>query len=347
MQKSFLPVLLSCLLLLPCSNLLAQGFKNPVEYMEYMNKEQTSISKNLWSYISAVAHGKRARKVEKRRQKLIITTRQAQQKISRMPPYNGDISLRDSVVSYLRMSYSILNEDYAKIVDMEEIAEQSYDQMEAYLMAKEQANDKLDQAGDMLTQQQRLFAEKHGIKLREEKSKLSAKLEKAGTVFKYYNQLYLIFFKSYKQEAYLLAALQDNDLSALEQNKNSLLKFSEQGLSMLDTIPRFKGDATLKIACTQLMNFYKVEAAEKFPSIIDFYLKKEKYEQLNRSFESKKKSELRQEDIDQYNTAVNNYNQAIAQFNSTNEQLNKQRSRMLDNWNKSVQTFMDKQTPKY
>lgn len=346
MQKTFLLLLTACLLLLPSRNLMAQQFENAGAYIAYMGKEQTEVSKNLWSYISAVAHGKRARKIEKRREKLIDATRQARYKISRMPSYKGDVSLRDSVVSYLQMSFDVLNNDYAKIVNMEEIAEQSYDQMEAFLMAKEQANDKLDQASEMLNQQQMLFAEKHGINLRDDKSKLSAKLEKAGDVFKYYNQIYLIFFKSYKQEAYLMTALENNDLSALEQNKNALLKFSEEGLAKLDTIPRYKSDATLKIACIQLMNFYKMEAAEKFPLIIDFYLKKEKFEKLSSTFESKKQSELKQEDVDQYNAAVSDYNQAIAQLNSTSDQLNKLHGKMLDNWNQAVENFMDKQTPK-
>ncbi len=346
MQKLLLLILLFCLLLVSTSRLLAQDFNNPAEYLGYMNKEQTSISENMWSYISAVAHGKRARKIEKRREKLIATTREVQYKIRSMPSYKGDGSLRDSVVSYLQLNYSILNDDYAKIVDMEEIAEQSYDLMEALLTAKEQANDKLDKAAEMLNQQQKIFAEKHGIKLSEDRSKLTANLEKAGDVFKYYNQIYLIFFKSYKQEAYLMAALEKHDLSALEQNKNSLLKFSEEGLMKLDTIPRFKSDATLKIACTQLMAFYKMEAAEKFPIIMDFYLKKENFEKLSRTFENKKQSELTQEDVDQYNTAVSDYNQAIAQLNATNEQLNKLRGQTLDKWNSSVNNFMDKHTPK-
>lgn len=349
MKRTFtlLTSVLFLLFLSGSQQVVAQDFKNAAEYMSFMGKKQTAISKDLWSYISAVAHGKRAKKIEKRRQELIATSRSAQYEIQKMPPFEGDASLRDSVVSYLKLSHDILNEDYARIVDMEEIAEQSYDLMEAYLMAKELANDKLDQAGEMLVQQQQLFAQKHNINLSENKSKLSEKLEKAGDVFKYYNQFYLIFFKSYKQEAYLMDALESNDLSALEQNKNALLKFSEEGLHKLDTMPRFKNDATLKLACIQMMNFYKMEAADKFPAIIDFYLKKEEFEKIKISFDAKKQSELTQQDIDQYNTAVNDYNKAIATFSSTNDQLNKLRGKMLDNWNKTTTAFMDKQTPRY
>ncbi len=63
-----------------------------------------------------------------------------------MPSYNGNKALRDSAVSYLKILYSVFNEDYSKLVNMEEIAEQSYDAMEAYLLAQEKAGEKLDQA---------------------------------------------------------------------------------------------------------------------------------------------------------------------------------------------------------
>lgn len=343
--KSIL-LLTLCTLCFTVRPALAQDFKDPVAYMSFMGEENKAISKDLWSYISAVAHGKRAKKIEKRRKELITTTQNAKRKISRMPPFQGDTGLRDSVVAFLHLNYIVLKEDYGKIVDMEEISEQSYDNMEAFLMAKELANEKLDRAGEMLEEQNKVFADKHKINLTESKSNLSKKLEKAGDVFKYYNQVYLIFFKSYKQESYLIEAMQKGDLNALEQNKNSLLKFSEEGLLKLESIPRYKNDATLKLACIRMLDFYKMEAGEKIPEAVEFYLKGENMEKLKKAFDSKKQSELTQADVDQYNNAINDYNQTLSRFNNTNEMLNKMREKALDNWNRSVETFLDKQTPK-
>jgi hypothetical protein len=55
----------------------AQDFENPVQYMDYINKQQTNISKKFLSYNSAVSHGKRARKVEKLRLKLLDEVQEA------------------------------------------------------------------------------------------------------------------------------------------------------------------------------------------------------------------------------------------------------------------------------
>lgn len=75
------------------------------------------------------------------------------------------------------MTYTVLKEDFDKILDMEDIAEQSYDFMEVYVLAKELANNITLVEGEM--------------------DKKSQKINKASNVLEYYNDVYLIFFKSY------------------------------------------------------------------------------------------------------------------------------------------------------
>src|ERR1035437_4284377 len=172
------------------------------DYLEKVSKEFKDISADMWDYTSAVAHGKSARKVENRRKDVLKSIKDAQTKIKNMGAFEGDKTLKDSVLSYLKLSYNVINYDYAKIVDMEEIAEQSYDAMEAYLLAQEKANEKLNASSDMVDGQYKAFAGLHDIKLIEGDDKIEKKLKIAGQAFKFYNVSYLIFFKSYKQEAY-------------------------------------------------------------------------------------------------------------------------------------------------
>jgi hypothetical protein len=323
----------------------AQQLDQPVGYLSAIGNEYEAMSKDMWRYISAVAHGKRAKKIENLRKDLLTTIKQAQTKVARMPAFQGDASLRDSVAAYFMLSYRVINEDYAKIVDMEEIAEQSYDLMEAYMLAKETANRKLDKAGERVHEQQRLFAERHNIRLIENQSKLGAKLERAGSVFEYYNRHYLIFFKTFKQDAYLMAALEKGDINGLEQNRSTLLKYAEEGLSKLDTLPRYKSDLTLKQANLQLQNFYRKEA-ETVTLWVEFLLKKEKFEKLSKSMEAMRPADRTKEAVDEYNAAVKDYNAAIAQFNNSINQLNKSRTQHLDQWNKTVETFLAKHVAK-
>lgn len=163
----------------------------------------------------------------------------------------------------------------------------------------------------------------------------------------YQRKVYLIFFKSYKQEAYLLDAIQSKNVNGIEQNKNTLQKYAEQGLATLDTMKAFSNDRTIVNACKQLLEFYKTESKDKIPSLTSFYIKEENYLKIKKAFEAKKESARTKADVDQYNKAVNEFNQSVNEFNATNNSLNDTRNKLIANYNKAVDTFLDKHTPKY
>lgn len=321
-------------------------YKTPLEYMNAISTEYRDIQKDMWDYTSAVAHGKSARKVEKTRMALIQTVYDAKGKVKRMPDWDGDGTYRDSVVSFLNIYYLILKEDYAKIVDMEEIAERSYNDMEAYMNAKDAANDKMNEASKMVGEQQRIFAEKHGITLLEADDELNQKMIIADRVYEYYNVLYLIFFKAYVQEKYLIEAINNKDVSAIEQNKNALASAANEGLEKIEGIGAFEGDNTVLVALKDILKFYKEEAEEKIPVITDYFIKTENFETIKKSFDEIKPAKRTQQDVDQYNQAVNDVNAAVNAYNTTNEQLGKDRAKYLDEWNKASAKFTDKHVPK-
>jgi len=293
-----------------------------------------------------VAHGKSARKVENRRKEVLNINMDAQKKIQKAGDYEGDGSLRDSVLSYLKMSYYIINHDYGKIVDMEEISEQSYDAMEAYITAQEKAHQKLEVAGDMMETEQKIFAASHGITLIENKDKIEKKLETAGKVFSYYNRLYLVFFKSYKQEAYMMDALNKNDINGLKQNTDALGKCSDEGLKYLDTAKAYNGDNTVRMSCKEVLTFYKTEATDKCPVIIDFLVKKENFNKIKDAFNAKSQNARTKADVDEYNKSVADMNKASGEYNTINQELNSKRSLLINKWNETVASFLDKQVPK-
>ena len=324
----------------------AQNKDNATSYLLVIEKENVAITNDLWDYTASVAHGKNAKKVESRRKDLINTLSKAINKIGSMDAFEGDNVLRDSLVSFLNLCSNVLNQDYAKIVDMEEIAEQSYDEMEAYMMAQEKANDKLDAANDMVTDIYKKFADNHKIHLTEKKDKVTVNLLNASKVFKYYNVVYLIFFKNFKQEAYLLDALEKTDLNSVEQNRSKLIQTSSEDLKKLDTIKSYKGDPSLKSACTQLLKFYNTEASKKILVLTDSELKKENFEKIKTVVENKDESSRTQSDIDEYNKAATIFKKAIDDNNRTNKELNDLRNKYLSDWNYTVNAFMDKYVPK-
>jgi len=207
-----------------------------VNYMNVFSTEYGSIQKDMWDYTSSVSHGKSARTVDKRRVELIQTSNAALSKAKSAKAFDGSTRFKDSVVEYFRISNIVLKEDYAKIVDMEAVSEESYDAMEAYMLARDRANDKLLEASKMVEREQKKFASENNINLISSEDKLDKKMEIAGQVYDHYNEVYLIFFKSFKQEVYLNDALARKDLNAIEQNRNALVSTAEEGLVKLKSL---------------------------------------------------------------------------------------------------------------
>ncbi|UII20994.1 LIC11966 family surface protein [Fulvivirga ligni] len=317
------------------------------EYMSRLAEENGSIQNDTWSYLKASAHGRNARKVDKRRQELIATMKKASYSIKKAGTYEGDATLRDALVKYLTMSQLILQENYGKIVDLEKIAEESYDAMEAYLRAKKEAGEKLSAVFDELDSAQSVFAQKHNINLVEgEQSKKSQKIEEASETMDYYNKIYLIFFKSYKQEMYVLRDYKDDDIGAFEQDKNTLNTFSTEGLKQIEEIGSYKGDPAIKLIGAKLMRFYQDESDKKLEVYSDMVLIQEKFEKISKYVEAKKPANRTQEDVDKYNSMLKDYNAQVNKVNAVNEELNKKRSDLLDEWNKDSEKFMARHVPK-
>ncbi len=332
-------------LFLTCSSRInAQAYETPVDYIDHINKANVEITEKYLVYLSGMSHGKSARKVEKRRLELVQLISNTRFDIRGMPPYKGDKTFRDTTVAYLKILDNVFNEDYGKIVNMEEIAEQSYDAMEAYMLAKEKANEKLHEASLKQNEMQKQFAAKNNVTLVDTETEMDSKMKTATAIMTHYDEVYLIFFKSYKQEGYLMEAVNQKNINSVEQNLNSLRKFSEEGLAKLKEMKGYNGDASLIIACRNILNVYKTEAIQG-SYITDFFLKSDNFAKLKKQFDAKTGSRRTQKDVDEYNKAVNDINTAVNDFNKSNTEFNKQRSTGLDGWNKAVKDFLDNYIP--
>jgi hypothetical protein len=321
----------------------AQDFSSPGSYMSYMSDKMQNVNQSYMNYLSAVSHGKSARKVEKLRTKVADLIYNTRGEINSMPPLKGDRSLKDATAAYLKTCYIVFNEDYAKIVNMEEIAEQSYDAMEAYILAQQKAGEKLQEAIDKRNVIFREFAQKFNVRITDEKDELDRKMEKSDKINDYYNKLYLIFFKSSKQEAYLTQAINAGDVNGMEQNRNALLSYATAGLEELKDIGTFESDASLVTACRRVLNFYRELAEKKMEPFSNYVLAEDNFKKIKKSFDQK--SQKSQADIDTYNKAIKEINKAGDGYNKANNEINKERAEMMELWNSTVKRFMDYHMP--
>ncbi len=323
----------------------AQDFSNAGNYMSYISTQQIDISKKFLSYNSAVSHGKRASKVEGLHNKLLDEVQTAKENINSMPSFEGDKEYRDSAVSFMTLYYNIMNNDLSKIVNLQEIAEQSYSDMEALLLAKQMVNKKMKDADAQLYGVQVKFAKTHNVNLINTKNEISEKMDIVDQVCNYYDPIYLIFFKSYLQEKYLLDAIQKMNVNGIEQNRNSLLQNAQIGLTQLDTMKSFKDDNSLVQNGKALLQFYIKECNENIGSMSDYFVKAQDFDKTKTAFEQN--SSHSKDDVNNYNKQVQDVNRASNNYNNMNNMLNAKRSDVLDRWNKGVDTYFDNQMPSY
>src|SRR5258708_5342098 len=176
MKSTLFNLLLMMGLLFSSICVVAQDMDNPGAYMTALTKARGDMDAKYMAYVSAAAHGRRARKVEKLRQEVLDNITESRYKTTGLPMYKGDNSLRQASIDYIKLIYIIFSEDYKKIVDVEELAEQSVDEMQAYLLLQDKVNQKLNEGWSSLDKAGKEFAAKYHVTLTQEASPLGQKL---------------------------------------------------------------------------------------------------------------------------------------------------------------------------
>jgi hypothetical protein len=326
-------------------SLQGQAIENPGEYMSAINNARGGMDAKYMQYLSAAAHGRRARKVEKLRAEVIETINQSKYKTTDLPKYKGDNTLRQGAIDYITLCYRVFNEDYKKIVDMEELAEQSFDAMSAYLLLQEKVTEKLNEASTQLHKTAMDFAAKYNVKIDSTKGALDNKLEVAGKLTDYTNSVFLIFFKCNWQDNEMVTAMNNKKVNDVEQSRNSIIRYATDGLKGLDTLKSFNGDPSLANACRDVLKYYKKMAETDIPKLTDFYLKEENFTKTKKAFDAKSGNSRTQQDVDAFNKAVKEYNESIDGFNKTNTAVNKERTQAMNTWEAAQKKFADANMP--
>ncbi len=316
---------------------------SPVDYMNRLFTPFSDLDSKKWQYVKSMTRGKSAKKVEAKRKALIEEYAKVRTQLGKVRTYKKDSLLRPAVMEYLKLTQQVLREDYGEIVDLEKIAEESFDGMEAYLLAQERANAKLNQTAINVNQARDEYGALNDVVIQEgSASKLNQKIEKGAKALSYYNQNYLIFFKAFHQERYVFDAISRGDISSLEQSSNSLLSISEEGLEKLKSAENYNGDASLKIATKNVLNFMKAQAENEYPQLTEFLFMQDEVASAGKKLESKKQKDRTKKEIDSYNNLLKKYNAGIKDFNKKLEDLNKNRNNAMKAYEEAIQAFFEK-----
>ena len=316
-------------------------FSSANDYLSFISKNIEKVNADMWDYNSAIAHGKRARKIENRRKDSIKSIEEAQGNICETKAFKSGKSFKDSVCVFLSTNLNMLNKDYAKIVDMEEIAENSYTDMEAYMNALEEADEMLTAVGKSYERAYKQFADQHNITLVASNDKMTEKTKKANIIFKRNHKLYLIFFHAFKEEALMLEGINKTNLKLTKMHRDTLIEVAKDGIARLQKLKPVVGETNAKNALRDLLTFYQTEAGAQSATAIDFISKSKTLKKLKKELDENDKEQTKA-----YNEAVVDYNNELKKFNIWSEKNNQARKQKQDKWDAELKDFLDLNVPK-
>lgn len=316
---------------------------SPLTYMENINKAYKPVLTRQFDFARALAQGQSRDFVEKQRKVLLNEIRDSRIDIKNMPRYKGNAGLRDSTVAFLDVTFNLVSEDYARIVQLEPLAENGPEEMESFLMAQQVAYSRSSAAARGLKQAEEEFADQFGVRLVDSDDKFAKKLEELNRTFKYYNKIYLIFFKAYNQELSLFDAIETQKLDRMITEKRKLEVTANEGLSKLDKIGSYQGDKSLRTAARANLEFYRNESGVQLSQVIDYYEELETLRKLKAGLNEQgisREERLRRTRL--YNDQVQKVNESTPDLNVMNEELNNERARYLAQWNRVSEGFLQK-----
>jgi hypothetical protein len=212
-------------------------------------------------------------------------------------------------------------------------------------LARDLVNEKIQAENEKVSIAQKAFALKYAINISEDTSELGKKMQISNEVFDYHTAIYLIFFKANFTDDNLSKAIEKKDLGAVQQNANSLIQYSNEGLEKLKAIPNYKNDASLLNATKKALEFYKKQAEKFIPNVVSFYMFNEKFENAKKTLEAKSQKDRSKEEIDNYNAMVKQVNKEVANYNKANEVNFQDKSNSINNWNTVGENFISKHVP--
>jgi hypothetical protein len=347
----FVAILIIFSLSLIHTSVIAQNFKTPTKYSNFIVKKQHKVVKEFLRYNCAITTNARTKKIKRLYKKLLAEIQRSIISIDSMPAFKANkksrdslitkssIIYRDSALAFMKFYNKILKEDSNQVKNIKKVNSQSYDKMKELLSTKELAYKKLEDANEQLdTLSLRFIPDK-----KNKKDELSGIMEEVKDATSYYNSFYLIFFKSYSAESSILDAVYKKNAKDVQANQNKLSKCAQEGLDQLDTLEPFKKDNSLIKNCKYILGKYLKEADKKIDNVTDYFSKADDFQKARAEFE--KKPARPEEEVNSYGKEVKEFNRALKSFNKTMHSIFKTRKHLLNKWNCAADDFFDDHIP--
>jgi hypothetical protein len=142
---------------------IAQQFKTPVEYHNYILNEQLKVVNTIISFSNQFDSKDSILIANYNRTKAIL--KKSWENIKNLPPYNGDSELKDAAQPLFEMYYTAMDVEYSEMVDMfikKDFGKKTQERVNILLNSINDREKKLDAH---LKEAQANFAKKYDLKI--------------------------------------------------------------------------------------------------------------------------------------------------------------------------------------
>ena len=309
------------------------------KYLSELTSSLDDFRQETWYIVKSTVGSRSVSDLDYKIHELTTKIRSTREELTSDEGFYGDLSVKVAMRIYLRTAANILTEDYQDIKALEVHSHHSFKNMERYLQAQNKANDRLSEGGERLDVELKRFADRYGVVVTEEKYLLAEKIEKSSAAMAYYNQTYLSFFKAHEQKLRVYEALRTGDFDRIREENSLLLLYCNESLDRLDIQDAFYGDEALWNAANNILNHFKYEATEVYPSSIRAIEKQQIFNLAQKVFDEKPEEERSQGDVNHINALIDPLNAAIDIQNSLFTKADSERTKLFNEWNSQINAF--------
>lgn len=268
-------------------------FNNAAEYNDFIITEQRKTVKKNLEYISFSVHSEDYRQIEAKRKEVLRQINDSRNRINKMPDYDGNSKLKDEAVEVFTQYKSAFEEDFKDIIKLKQNRQSSFEAMEAYFKAQNQAEDRVNKATQKFSKVQEKFVRDNNLTFKEEDDDLSQKMQTVAALNLYARGIFLEYFKVSKAFSEMLEVLNEKKANTLNKERKQVIEVAAKVVPQLNEFGAFNGDRDYLDQTVSLAEYYRRLAENEFLEIVKIF---------------DKKTGLTQADADYINKVLRDYN---------------------------------------
>lgn len=284
---------------LPFTVGFSQQNSDPIAYLNLFNELHGDITNRNLQFLQYSVHSDDTQEVAKKRLALIAQLVSSIEQLESIESFPSDAGMRSEMLDVLETYLDVFRVDFEHVEKLLAESRNSYEAMEEYMEARENAEARLATANDRFHEAAEQFAEANRIRLiiGEEDSEIA----QLNELSQYRDEIFLSVFRIQKLNDEFRQAMDNEDPEEMRYHRKLIMVEAAAEIEALQELEDFNGDGGYRDAAIAQLEGLAEMARTHYDAFINVL--------------EKDRDELVQEDVDAYNAAVDAINTIPARLN--------------------------------